>query len=162
MGKLCLLNCVIYHVIAGDNCDVWLFSVIINSRCWLGATWMWERADFLPLFLSENAPQAFAISLSQVIANDRTHRQRQEGQRLDPAPREEHKDPSDLVSSILQFATKRPIKELSSSNSSLSSTSETANESTSPNTPEAAPRARRRVREAVLVTFWKKVHSIFV
>uniref|UniRef100_A0AAR2JT21 Rho-GAP domain-containing protein n=1 Tax=Pygocentrus nattereri TaxID=42514 RepID=A0AAR2JT21_PYGNA len=92
----------------------------------------------------DNAPQAFGISLSQVIANDRTHRQRQEGQRLDPIPREEHKDSSDLVSSILQFATKRPTKELSSSNSSLSSTSETANESTSPNTPEAAPRARRR------------------
>ncbi|TSK17844.1 Rho GTPase-activating protein 6 [Bagarius yarrelli] len=86
----------------------------------------------------ENAPQAFGISLSQVITNDRTQRQRQEGQR------EEQKDPSDLVSSILQFATRRPTKELSSSNSSLSSTSETANESTSSNTPEAAPRARRR------------------
>ncbi|KAM6945791.1 rho GTPase-activating protein 6 [Aplochiton taeniatus] len=95
----------------------------------------------------ECVPQAFGMPLSQVIANDRTHRQRQDGLRQDPHPplREEHKDPSDLVSSILQFATKRPAgKELSSSNSSLSSTSETANESTSPNTPEAAPRARRR------------------
>ncbi|XP_045911750.1 rho GTPase-activating protein 6-like isoform X2 [Micropterus dolomieu] len=90
-------------------------------------------------------PQAFSIPLSQVIANDRTHRQRQDSYRQDPPQREEHKDSSDLVSSILQFATKRPSnKELSSSNSSLSSTSETANESTSPNTPEAAPRARRR------------------
>ncbi|KAK3530391.1 hypothetical protein QTP86_024424, partial [Hemibagrus guttatus] len=86
----------------------------------------------------ENAPQTFGISLSQVITNDRTQRQRQEGQR------EEQRDPSDLVSSILQFATRRPTKELSSSNSSLSSTSETANESTSSNTPEAAPRTRRR------------------
>ncbi|XP_070786783.1 rho GTPase-activating protein 6-like isoform X3 [Enoplosus armatus] len=93
----------------------------------------------------ECIPQAFSIPLSQVIANDRTHRQRQDGYRQDPPQREEHKDSSDLVSSILQFATKRPSnKELSSSNSSLSSTSETANESTSPNTPEAAPRARRR------------------
>lgn len=93
----------------------------------------------------ECIPQAFSIGLSQVIANDRTHRQRQDGYRQDPPQREEHKDSSDLVSSILQFATKRPSnKELSSSNSSLSSTSETANESTSPNTPEAAPRARRR------------------
>ncbi|XP_056156967.1 rho GTPase-activating protein 6-like [Lampris incognitus] len=93
----------------------------------------------------ECAPQAFSIPLSQVIGNDRTHRQRQDSYRQDPPQREEHKDPSDLVSSILQFATKRPSnKELSSSNSSLSSTSETANESTSPNTPEAAPRARRR------------------
>ncbi|XP_040888471.1 rho GTPase-activating protein 6-like isoform X3 [Toxotes jaculatrix] len=93
----------------------------------------------------ECVPQAFSIPLSQVIANDRTHRQRQDGYRQDPPQREEHKDSSDLVSSILQFATKRPSnKELSSSNSSLSSTSETANESTSPNTPEAAPRARRR------------------
>uniref|UniRef100_A0AAY4A2K0 Rho-GAP domain-containing protein n=1 Tax=Denticeps clupeoides TaxID=299321 RepID=A0AAY4A2K0_9TELE len=86
----------------------------------------------------ECMPQAFAIPLSQVIANDRAHRQRQ-----DPLLREEHKDPSDLVSSILQFATKRPTKELSSSNSSLSSTSENATES-SPNTPEPAPRTRRR------------------
>ncbi|KAM3585055.1 uncharacterized protein V6R79_006227 [Siganus canaliculatus] len=93
----------------------------------------------------ESMPQAFSIPLSQVIANDRTHRQRQDGYRQDHPQREEHKDSSDLVSSILQFATKRPSnKELSSSNSSLSSTSETANESTSPNTPEAAPRARRR------------------
>uniref|UniRef100_A0A668A334 Rho GTPase activating protein 6 n=1 Tax=Myripristis murdjan TaxID=586833 RepID=A0A668A334_9TELE len=85
----------------------------------------------------ECVPHAFSIPLSQVIANDRTHRQRQDGYRQDPPQREEHKDPSDLVSSILQFATKRPSnKELSSSNSSLSSTSETANESTSPNTPE--------------------------
>ncbi|KAL1021909.1 hypothetical protein UPYG_G00019770 [Umbra pygmaea] len=88
----------------------------------------------------EFIPQAFGMGLSQVIANDRTHRQRQDGLR-----QEEHKDPSDLVSSILQFATKRPTnKELSSSNSSLSSASETANESTSPNTPEPAPRSRRR------------------
>ncbi|XP_068165862.1 rho GTPase-activating protein 6-like isoform X2 [Antennarius striatus] len=93
----------------------------------------------------ECIPQAFSIPLSQVIANDRTHRQRQDSFRQDHPQREEHKDSSDLVSSILQFATKRQSnKELSSSNSSLSSTSETANESTSPNTPEAAPRARRR------------------
>lgn len=93
----------------------------------------------------ECIPQAFSIPLSQVIANDRVHRQRQDGYRHDPPAREEHKDSSDLVSSIIQFATKRPsTKELSSSNSSLSSTSETANESTSPNTPEAAPKARRR------------------
>ncbi|XP_034533885.1 rho GTPase-activating protein 6-like isoform X3 [Notolabrus celidotus] len=93
----------------------------------------------------ECIPQAFSIPLSQVIGNDRTHRQRQDSFRQDPPQREEHKDSSDLVSSIIQFATKRSSnKELSSSNSSLSSTSETANESTSPNTPEAAPRARRR------------------
>uniref|UniRef100_A0A3Q3WAW1 Rho-GAP domain-containing protein n=1 Tax=Mola mola TaxID=94237 RepID=A0A3Q3WAW1_MOLML len=85
----------------------------------------------------ENIPQAFSILLSQVIANDRTHRLRQDAYRQDHQQREEHKDSSDLVSSILQFATKRSSnKELSSSNSSLSSTSETANESTSPNTPE--------------------------
>ncbi|XP_016894444.1 rho GTPase-activating protein 6-like isoform X2 [Cynoglossus semilaevis] len=93
----------------------------------------------------EFIPQAFSIPLSQVIANDRTHRQRQDGYRQEHPQREEQKDSSDLVSSIIQFATKRSSnKELSSSNSSLSSTSETANESTSPNTPEAAPRTRRR------------------
>ncbi|KAG7258637.1 hypothetical protein CRUP_021979 [Coryphaenoides rupestris] len=93
----------------------------------------------------ECMPQAFSVGLAQVIGNDRTLRQRQDGYRQDPPSRDDHKDPSDLVSSILQFATKRPSnKELSSSNSSLSSTSETANESTSPNTPEAPPRTRRR------------------
>lgn len=54
------------------------------------------------LSLSECIPQAFSISLSQVIANDRTHRQRQDSFRQDPLQREEHKDSSDLVSSILQ------------------------------------------------------------
>uniref|UniRef100_A0A8C6KC98 Rho GTPase activating protein 6 n=1 Tax=Nothobranchius furzeri TaxID=105023 RepID=A0A8C6KC98_NOTFU len=50
----------------------------------------------------ESIPQAFSIPLSQVIANDRTHRQRQDGYRQDHSQREEHKDSSDLVSSILQ------------------------------------------------------------
>ncbi|KAA8579582.1 hypothetical protein FQN60_006675 [Etheostoma spectabile] len=50
----------------------------------------------------ECIPQAFSIVLSQVIANDRTHRQRQDSYRQDPSQREEHKDSSDLVSSILQ------------------------------------------------------------
>uniref|UniRef100_A0A8C4ZMB1 Rho GTPase activating protein 6 n=1 Tax=Gadus morhua TaxID=8049 RepID=A0A8C4ZMB1_GADMO len=93
----------------------------------------------------ECQPQAFSVALSQVIGNDRTLRQRQDSYRQDPPSRDDHKDPSDLVSSILQVRNCRPSnKELSSSNSSLSSASETNNESTSPNTPEAAPRARRR------------------
>lgn len=50
----------------------------------------------------EFIPQAFSIPLSQVIANDRTHRQRQDGYRQDHLHREEQKDSSDLVSSILQ------------------------------------------------------------
>ncbi|KAM4796535.1 rho GTPase-activating protein 6 [Rhinophrynus dorsalis] len=86
----------------------------------------------------EFLPQAFGMPLSQVIANDRAHKLRQDSQK------EEQKEVSDFVASILPFGTKRQNKELSSSNSSLSSTSETPNESTSPNTPEAAPRARRR------------------
>ncbi|XP_071004778.1 rho GTPase-activating protein 6-like isoform X2 [Oncorhynchus clarkii lewisi] len=88
----------------------------------------------------EATPQAFGILLSQVISNDRTHKQRQEPQR------EEHRDPSDLVSSLLHLTSRKSTKdkELSSSNSSLSSTSETATESPSPSTPEAAPRTRRR------------------
>ncbi|OCT55576.1 hypothetical protein XELAEV_18000499mg [Xenopus laevis] len=87
----------------------------------------------------EFLPQAFGMPLSQVIANDRAHKLRQDSQK------EEQKDVVDFVASILPFGSKRQNKELSSSNSSLSSTSETPNESTSPNTPEAAPRARRRV-----------------
>lgn len=53
-------------------------------------------------FPLEFIPQAFSIPLSQVITNDRTHRQRQDGYRQDHPQREEHKDSSDLVSSILQ------------------------------------------------------------
>lgn len=89
----------------------------------------------------ESTPQAFGILLSQVISNDRAHKQRQEPQR------EEHRDPSDLVSSLLQLTSRKSTKdkELSSSNSSLSSTSETATESPSPSTPEAPPHTRRRV-----------------
>ncbi|CAB1329086.1 unnamed protein product [Coregonus sp. 'balchen'] len=88
----------------------------------------------------ESTPQAFGILLSQVISNDRAHKQRQEPQR------EEHRDPSDLVSSLLHLPSRKGTKdkELSSSNSSLSSTSETASELPSPNMPEAAPHTRRR------------------
>ncbi|XP_070221459.1 rho GTPase-activating protein 6 isoform X2 [Bos mutus] len=86
----------------------------------------------------EFIPQAFGMPLSQVIANDRAYKLKQDSQR------DEHKDASDFVASLLPFGNKRQNKELSSSNSSLSSTSETPNESTSPNTPEPAPRPRRR------------------
>lgn len=79
------------------------------------------------------------MPLSQVIANDRAYKLKQDTQR------EEQRDVSEFVPSLLPFGSKRQNKELSSSNSSLSSTSETPNESTSPNTPEPAPRARRRV-----------------
>ncbi|XP_051870790.1 rho GTPase-activating protein 6-like isoform X3 [Pristis pectinata] len=86
----------------------------------------------------EFAPHAFAMPLSQVIVNDRAQKQKQD------ALREEQKDNLDLVTSVLPFGSKKPNKELSSSNSSLSSTSETLNEPASPNTPEAAQRVRRR------------------
>ncbi|KAM4818769.1 rho GTPase-activating protein 6 isoform 2-T2 [Thomomys bottae] len=86
----------------------------------------------------EFIPQAFGMPLSQVIANDRAYKLKQDSQR------DEQKDASDFVASLLPFGNKRQNKELSSSNSSLSSTSETPNESTSPNTPEPAPRSRRR------------------
>ncbi|XP_066475741.1 rho GTPase-activating protein 6 isoform X2 [Tiliqua scincoides] len=86
----------------------------------------------------EFVPQAFGMPLSQVIANDRAYKLKQDTQR------EEQRDVSEFVASLLPFGSKRQNKELSSSNSSLSSTSETPNESTSPNTPEPAPRARRR------------------
>lgn len=79
------------------------------------------------------------MPLSQVIANDRAYKLKQDTQK------EEQRDVSEFVASLLPFGNKRQNKELSSSNSSLSSTSETPNESTSPNTPEPAPRARRRV-----------------
>uniref|UniRef100_A0A673C8G5 Rho GTPase activating protein 6 n=1 Tax=Sphaeramia orbicularis TaxID=375764 RepID=A0A673C8G5_9TELE len=88
----------------------------------------------------ETMPQAFGIPLSQVISNDRTHKQRH-----DPL-RGEHSDPSELMLSFLHLTSnfKRANKELSSSNSSLSSTSETPNESPLPSTADTAPRTHRR------------------
>ncbi|XP_074515268.1 rho GTPase-activating protein 6 [Sebastes fasciatus] len=89
----------------------------------------------------ETMPQAFGIPLSQVISNDRTHKQRH-----DP-PREEHSDPTELMLSFLHLNSsfrRGNSKELSSSNSSLSSNSETPNESPLLSTPDTAPRTRRR------------------
>uniref|UniRef100_A0A673K628 Rho GTPase-activating protein 6-like n=1 Tax=Sinocyclocheilus rhinocerous TaxID=307959 RepID=A0A673K628_9TELE len=86
----------------------------------------------------ESDSQAFGVPLSQVIVNDRRHKQLQEEQ-------EEQRSPSDRVSSLLHLMGRRSTnKELSSSNSSLSSSSETPNEGTTPSTPETALRSRRR------------------
>ena len=118
----------------------------LRSATWLRVfpgllfLWKWMFVLLIPEFI----PQAFGMPLSQVIANDRAYKLKQDSQR------DEHKDASDFVASLLPFGNKRQNKELSSSNSSLSSTSETPNESTSPNTPEPAPRARRRVSWPVL------------
>ncbi|XP_053732310.1 rho GTPase-activating protein 6-like isoform X2 [Synchiropus splendidus] len=89
----------------------------------------------------ETLPQAFSIPLWQVIANDHTHKQRQE-----PA-REEHSDPSELMLTFLHLTSsfRRVNRDFSSSNSSLSSASETQNESPLPAVPDLAPRTRRRV-----------------
>ncbi|KAG7227647.1 hypothetical protein INR49_029408 [Caranx melampygus] len=88
----------------------------------------------------ETMPQAFGIPLSQVISNDRTHKQRHDPQR------EEHSDPTELMLSFLNLTSslKRRNKELSSSTSSLSSTSETPNESPLLGTLDRAPQTRRR------------------
>ncbi|KAM8857779.1 rho GTPase-activating protein 6 [Synchiropus picturatus] len=88
----------------------------------------------------ETLPQAFSIPLWQVIANDHTHKQRQE-----PA-REEHSDPSELMLTFLHLTSsfRRVNRDFSSSNSSLSSASETQNESPLPAVPDLAPRTRRR------------------
>lgn len=88
----------------------------------------------------ESSPQAFGIALSQVIANDRVHKQRP-----DPS-RAEHSDPSELMLSFLHLTSsfKRANKDLSSSNSSLSSTCETPIESPLRCTPDPAPRTCRR------------------
>uniref|UniRef100_A0AAV2K3B4 Rho-GAP domain-containing protein n=1 Tax=Knipowitschia caucasica TaxID=637954 RepID=A0AAV2K3B4_KNICA len=88
----------------------------------------------------ETPPQAFGIPLSQVIANDRMHKQRPD------LLRPEHSDPSELMLSFLHLTSsfKRTNKDFSSSNSSLSSTCETPNESPLQGTPDPAPRTRRR------------------
>uniref|UniRef100_A0A672SJI1 Rho-GAP domain-containing protein n=1 Tax=Sinocyclocheilus grahami TaxID=75366 RepID=A0A672SJI1_SINGR len=89
----------------------------------------------------ESDSQAFGVPLSQVIVNDRRHKQLQEEQE----EQEEHRSPADRVSSLLHLTGRRSTnKELSSSNSSLSSSCETPNEGTTPSTPETALRSRRR------------------
>ncbi|XP_028991655.1 rho GTPase-activating protein 6-like isoform X2 [Betta splendens] len=73
----------------------------------------------------ETVPQVFGIPLSQVISNDRTHKQRRGAQR------EEHSDPTELMLSFLRLTpgVRGANREFSSSTSSLSSTSENLNES---------------------------------
>ncbi|RXN05320.1 rho GTPase-activating protein 6-like isoform X1 [Labeo rohita] len=91
----------------------------------------------------ESDPQAFGVPLSQVIFNDRRHKQLQEEREQEE--QEEQRSPVERVSSLLHLTGRRSTnKELSSSNSSLSSSSETPNESTTPGTPETALRSRRR------------------
>ncbi|KAK7893397.1 hypothetical protein WMY93_022549 [Mugilogobius chulae] len=60
----------------------------------------------------ESIPQAFSIPLSQVIANDRAHRQRQDGYRHDPPAREEHKD--SLISSRLLYSLPQSVHPIKS------------------------------------------------
>lgn len=90
---------------------------------------------------TEPMPQVFGIPLSQVISNDRKHKQRH-----DPL-RDGHSDPTELMLSFLQLTSsfKRANKEFFSSYSSLGSTSDTPNESPLRSTPDMAPRTRRRV-----------------
>ncbi|XP_076858063.1 rho GTPase-activating protein 6-like isoform X2 [Brachyhypopomus gauderio] len=88
----------------------------------------------------EYVPQAFAVTLQQVIANDRWLKLRQEAQDY-----EDQKEHVDLAASSLYLVRRRlNQREFSSSNSSLSSCCETPNESATPGTPESRPHARRR------------------
>ncbi|XP_051566579.1 rho GTPase-activating protein 6-like isoform X2 [Myxocyprinus asiaticus] len=85
-------------------------------------------------------PQAFGVPLSQVIFNDRRHKQLQDEREQDV-----QQDLVDQASSLLHLTGRRANhKELSSSNSSLSSTVETPNATSSPGTPETALRSQRR------------------
>lgn len=109
-----------------------------------------QKWIFLSVCCSESDPQAFSVPLSQVIFNDRRHKQLQEEQ-------EEQRSPADRVSSLLHLSRRSTNKELSSSNSSLSSSSETPNEATTPDTPETPLRSRRRVEYRFLssrLLFW--------
>ncbi|XP_051999084.1 rho GTPase-activating protein 6-like [Xyrauchen texanus] len=85
-------------------------------------------------------PQAFGVPLSQVIFNDRRHKQLQDGREQNV-----QQNLADRAPSLLHLTGRRANqKELSSSNSSLSSASETANATSSPGTPETALRSQRR------------------
>lgn len=89
-------------------CAIPYYYHAAGNRISLWESLKWSLSLSLFHFSSLNSrppefiPQAFSIPLSQVIANDRTHRQRQDGYRQDHLHREEQKDSSDLVSSILQ------------------------------------------------------------
>ncbi|XP_052004444.1 rho GTPase-activating protein 6-like isoform X3 [Xyrauchen texanus] len=85
-------------------------------------------------------PRAFGVPLSQVIFNDRRHKQLQDGREQDA-----QQDLVDRASSLLHLTSRRTNhKEFSSSNSSLSSAAMTPNASSSPGTPETALRSQRR------------------
>lgn len=130
----------------------WLNVNILDSKAFgLCEILDWRSSKYACPSLSESDSQAFGVPLSQVIVNDRRHKQLQEEQ-------EEQRSPADRVSSLLHLTGRRSTnKELSSSNSSLSSSSETPNEATTPDTPETPLRSRRRVEYRFLssrLLFW--------
>ncbi|KAK0145004.1 Rho GTPase-activating protein 6 [Merluccius polli] len=108
----------------------------------------------------DNLPQAFGIPLAAVIANDRAYKQRldsgqqpPEGERDGEEGRKNGEEESqsrdtsgDSMFSFLHVgsSSKRPNRELSSSNSSLSSTCETPTEPAPPSIPDAVQRIHRR------------------
>lgn len=97
-GIILFQTCLICKFRAVGNCS-WSFTLF--SAFFLCLLVLHVSPFALHVF-PEFIPQAFSIPLSQVIANDRTHRQRQDSYRQDHLHREEQKDSSDLVSSILQ------------------------------------------------------------
>ncbi|XP_054977021.1 rho GTPase-activating protein 6 isoform X1 [Sorex araneus] len=101
----------------------------------------------------EFIPQAFGMPLSQVIANDRAYKLRQDMQK------DEQKEGSEYGATLTPFGNRKQNRDLSSSNSSLSSTSETPNELISPNTPEPARVKRRGAMSVDSITDLDDNHS---
>jgi len=96
---------------------------------------------FPPSPPSESAPKAFGIPLSQVIANDRAYKLRQE------ALKESRRDCLDLEASVLLFrAEKRHFFNGSSSIAAPAPFSETQSKPLSPTFLDNSGRGQRRVR----------------
>lgn len=89
-----------YHCFDCKENDQSLLSTVLSV--WL---FHFERdpdaAPVLPPFLLESAPKAFGIPLSQVIANDRAFKRRQD------ALKESRRDCLDLEASVLRFRAEK-------------------------------------------------------
>ncbi|XP_078544475.1 rho GTPase-activating protein 6-like isoform X3 [Lissotriton helveticus] len=86
----------------------------------------------------EATPKAFGISLSQVIANDRAHKQKQE------AVKESRRDCLEVEATVIRFLAQKQKKSPSDRNSVLGTSLEFRDEPLSPTFLDNVSRARRR------------------
>ncbi|XP_069469217.1 rho GTPase-activating protein 6-like isoform X2 [Ambystoma mexicanum] len=86
----------------------------------------------------ESPPKAFGIALSQVIANDRAHKQKQE------AVKESRRDCLEVEATVIRFLAQKQKKSPADRNSLMGSSLEFSDEPLSPTFLDNMARARRR------------------